>query len=300
MTFKRGQLRAFVAVADEGQFTRAAGKLHIAQPALSQAIAQLEAELGIELLVRHARGATLTDAGRAFLPKARSAVAKEKDAALTAQALARAARGVVAVGFIGTPPTIDAPELFTAFADAHPGAEFSFHDLSFPRGATVSWLGEVDVAFCHRPAIVAGVRAQTYRLEPRAVVVHKDHALTRRKQLAVADVLDETFVSYHPDVQRTWAGFHSFDDHRGGPPEHLTNDRVATPLQILGKLGLRRAITAIPLSDALVAERVIADATAIPVEDAAPASLSLIWRMDNHNPLVPALAAFAECVKDGG
>ena len=81
MGFKRGQLRYFVTVAEDGQMTRAARRLHIAQPALSQAISQLEAELGIELLVRHPRGVTLTPAGEAFLPKARAVVASEQDAA---------------------------------------------------------------------------------------------------------------------------------------------------------------------------------------------------------------------------
>src|SRR5205823_11580748 len=90
--FKRGQLRYFVTVADEGQMTRAARKLHVAQPALSHAIAQLEAELGIELLQRHARGVSLTPAGEAFLVKARTALAAGTEAEQTAKSLARAAR----------------------------------------------------------------------------------------------------------------------------------------------------------------------------------------------------------------
>ena len=75
MPLRLEQLRYFVTVAEEGQMTRAARKLHLAQPALSQAIAQLESELGIDLLVRHARGVTLTPAGETFVPKARLALA---------------------------------------------------------------------------------------------------------------------------------------------------------------------------------------------------------------------------------
>src|SRR6202035_2948495 len=98
MPFKRGQLLYFVTVAEEGQITRAAARLHVAQPALSQAIAQLEEELGIELLERHPRGVTLTAAGEAFLPKARAAVAADADAALAAEWLARSSEGTIEFG----------------------------------------------------------------------------------------------------------------------------------------------------------------------------------------------------------
>src|SRR5213593_484826 len=101
MPLRLEQLRYFVTVAEEGQMTRAARKLHLAQPALSQAIAQLEGELGIDLLERHPRGVTLTPAGEAFLPKARAALDADTDAALTARSLARAARDTMEVGFIG-------------------------------------------------------------------------------------------------------------------------------------------------------------------------------------------------------
>ncbi len=112
MVLGRAQLRYFVTVAEEGQITRAAARLHIAQPALSHAIASLESELGVELLERHARGVTLTSAGEALLPKARSAVAGEHDFEETARSLVRAADGLLEIGFIGPPPSITVPRLF--------------------------------------------------------------------------------------------------------------------------------------------------------------------------------------------
>src|SRR5271170_7682411 len=151
MPFKRGQLRYFVTVADEGQMTRAAKRLHIAQPALSQAIAQLESELQIKLLERHARGVTLTPAGEAFLEKARIALRATSDAARTAQALARAARSTMALGYLGSPPRTAAPALLAAFADAHPDVELCPQRLAFPCGPTASWLDDVDAALCFSP-----------------------------------------------------------------------------------------------------------------------------------------------------
>ncbi len=292
MAFKRGHLRYFVAVAEEGQITRAAKKVHIAQPALSQAIAQLESEVGVELLKRHARGVTLTPAGETFLAKARIALAADDDAAQTARWLARAARGAMEVGFVGPPPTLNAPELFAAFEDSYPDAEVAFRDLPFPRGATLSWLQEVDVAFCHLPDADRGVDIQAVRLEPRVMVAHKSHRLAQREELTVAEVLDDTFLSYHPDVQPRWAGFHSLDDHRGGPPGATTVERAANTMQMGGIMASGRGITTLPRCDAQLAQQVL-PVVAIPLSDARPAVLSLIWRRDNHNPLVQALVAFA-------
>jgi DNA-binding transcriptional LysR family regulator len=293
MEFKRGQLRNFVTVAEDGQMTRAARKLHLAQPALSQAISQLESELGLVLLERHARGVTLTPAGEAFLPKARAALAAADDALRTANALVRAASATMNVGFIGPAPIVNAPELFGAFADAHPATKVSFRELPFPSSPTTSWLEEVDVVFSPPPVTERGVRVQGLRLEPRAVVVPSDNPLAEASELGVADVLDELFIAYHPDVQPTWAGFGSFDDHRG-KPARLTDDRARTPPEMLTMMATRNAITAVPLSDARAIEGVLRGVVAIPVRDAEPAVLSLVWLEDNRNPCVQSLVALAE------
>src|ERR1035438_1089319 len=99
MAFKRDQLRYFVTVAEEGQITRAAQKLNIAQPALSQAIANLESQVGFALLERHARGVSLTPAGAAFLKSALVAVAAEEEAERIVESLARAMHGTIMFGY---------------------------------------------------------------------------------------------------------------------------------------------------------------------------------------------------------
>jgi DNA-binding transcriptional LysR family regulator len=294
--FSQGQLRYFVTVSEEGQITRAAKRLHLAQPALSQAIAQLEAELGVELLVRHPRGVTLTSAGEAFLVKARAVLAAEAETAQMALSLRRAENDAIAIGFIGPPPAISTPELFSAFKERNPQAQVSFMDLSFPRGRTSSWLAAVDVAFCHAPLSEPSLCAQPVRVEPRALVAHREHALACRSELALADVLDETFISYHPDVQAEWAGFHSLDDHRGGSPGSVTSDHALTTLQMLGILfsASTPAITIVPHKDAKLAQQVLPDIVAVPLNDAAPAVVSLIWREDQSSSLVEGLVDAAK------
>lgn len=307
MSFKTDQLRYFVTVAEEGQITRAAEKLYIAQPALSQAISQLEGELGMKLLERHPRGVTLTPSGEAFLDKARAVVETERDVQLTAQTLARAARGVIEVGFIGPPPQMTAPSLFTTFAEAHPEAEVSFRELPFPRGQTRRWLENVDVAFCQPPEPAGRIETYPVRVEPRALVVRADHPLAC-EGIEVEQALEETFISYHPSVQPGWAGFHSLDDHRGGPPTSQTEDHVSTSLEMLGRLGglpSSGAVTALPSADAKLVTHVIAGIVAVPLLDAAPATVSLVWHSGDTHPLVQALvesarASSAEPASPGG
>jgi DNA-binding transcriptional LysR family regulator len=286
-------MRYLAAIAEEGQISRAAAKLNLGRAALSDAIAQLESEVGVRLLERGTRGVVLTAAGEAFLERGQGALGIEDEAAHAAQSLARAEQGMLTIGFIGPPPTLSSPELFDRFSQENAAAQLSFQDLTFPSGSTARWLTGVDAAICHAPAAEASVSIQPLRLEPRAVVAPRDHRLAGAKELTLADVLDESFVSYHRDVQPQWAAFHSLDDARGGPPAHMTEDRVLTTLQMLAVMSSSPAITTVPLCDARLAEQVMPNVTAIALSDVAPATVSLVSRRDNRNPLLGALTALA-------
>jgi DNA-binding transcriptional LysR family regulator len=299
MPFRRGQLDYFVAVVEDGQFTRAASRLHIAQPALSKAIAQLEAELGVKLLERHARGVTLTPAGEQFYEKARLAVAAASDAMQTAESLTRVQEGTIEFGFIGAPPGLDSPAPLEAFAQAHPQIDIRYRELHFPSAPTASWLADVDVAVCHVPPADPGVWAQPLRLEPRVVLAPSRHPLAGRRELSVAEVLDETFIGFDPFVEPDWAGFWSLDDHRGGAPRSLTADHAGNPQEVLASLSVRSAITTVPASVAAILANVLSGVVAIPLRDAAPAAIMLVGRQDRRNPLVVALLAFAGTLRGG-
>jgi DNA-binding transcriptional LysR family regulator len=299
MPFRLEQLRYFVAVAEEGQFTRAARNLHIAQPALSQAIANLESELGVDLLTRHARGVTPTPAGETFLAKARVALAATTDAAMTARSLARAATGTLEFGFLGVPPMVDAPHLFAAFAEAHSEAEVSFRGLSYPRGSLASWLADVDMALCHSPAPDPDVQVFPLWAEQRVVLASTSHPLAPRSELAVEDVLDEVYVGSHPAVDPDWAGFWRLDDHRGASAPNVTGDRSLSFGATVAMIAYGRAITTVPARHAEIVEKLLTGVVAIPLGDAHPAVLSLLWRRDVHNPLVQSLTAVAKSLVDG-
>jgi len=293
MPFKRSRLAYFVAVAEEGQITLAAAKLHLAQPALSQAIAQLESEVGFQLFERHARGVTLTPSGEVFLEKARLAVTADADVASVARSLARAAHGTITFGYLGLPPGLTNPDLIEAVTEAHPDLELSLHELPFPSTPTASWLGQVDVAIASRPAADPHVWSVALRAEPRVVLAPRSHQLATRTELTVAEVLDETFLGFDPTIDAGWAGFWSLDAYRGGPPPHLTAERSVNAQERFAMMAAGRGITTAPSLHAAMISKALPGIVAIPLRDADPAILSLVGHEDRRNPSVKALLAIA-------
>jgi DNA-binding transcriptional LysR family regulator len=118
------QLEYFVAVAEEAHFTRAARRVHVAQPAVSTQVARLERELGQQLLDRSRREVRLTAAGEAVLPYARAALTAVHDARLAVEELGDLVRGSVAIGTV-TAHNVDMPALLAAFSRAHPAVEIT-------------------------------------------------------------------------------------------------------------------------------------------------------------------------------
>lgn len=290
--FKRDHLRYFVTVAEEGQITRAAVRLHIAQPALSQAIAQLESEIGLQLLERHARGVTPTPAGEVFLEKAQVALAAEEDAFMTARSLARSDGGSIVIGYLGLPPAVTSPDLTEAFTAAHRGVELILHELRFPSGDTASWLRAVDAAICTRPTAHPDVSFQPLSREPRVVLAPEGHPLARKRTATVSEVLGETFIGFHPSVDPAWAGFWSLDDHRGGPPAHIVG-HAAGAQERFALLAEGRGIAVVPACHAAAIANVLRSVVPIEIVDADPAILTLVARKDRERPLVRSLFSMA-------
>lgn len=283
----------FVKVAETGQITRAAQILHIAQPALSQAISQLEAQLGVKLLERHPRGVSLTPAGAIFLEKARVALDAQADAAATAASLARDLRGALQIGFLSVPPMLMAPTLLETFGRANPQVEVSSRELRFPTGPTASWLADVDVALCHSPIPDADVEILPLRSDRRAIVLRSDHPLAGRSELRVEDVIDEPFCGYHGSVEPEWASFWSLDDHRGGPPSRVTGDQVGNTLEEVAAMTNGHGISTFPAAVAGVIVDLVENLVAVPLLDAAPACCALVWHSSRGNSVVADLVELA-------
>jgi len=298
MSLRLRQLTYFVAIAEEGQFGRAARRLELAQPALSQAMTQLESQLGVRLFERHARGVRLTGAGEALFEKARAAVAAVADAERTAHEHTRLRRHEIRLGFIGTPPMFDVPELMSAFARREPDAAISYRELAFPRSSIAGWLHEVDVAMCWSPPGEPAVRSLALRREPRMLLAARGHRLARRRRLAASDVLEETFPGVDPLVEPRWRAFWQLDEQRGGPAP-TTPDRAMNVQEVLAIIASGRAVATVPAGPARVLVAALKRVLAIPLADVSPAELALVWRSDEDNRLVASLLATAQQLPQG-
>jgi DNA-binding transcriptional LysR family regulator len=193
MTADPRLLRPFVALADELHFGRAAERLHITQPALSQQIARLERQVGVMLFARTRTSVELTEAGAAMLAPARSAVEAAAAADEVARSHARGEAGELRLGLSPGAHYVVQPVL-AEFARRRPRVRVrAQHDSSGALAEQVA-AGRLELAlgFCTGP--VTGVTTERLRDEPAVLAVAADHALATRDAIALADLADETFA----------------------------------------------------------------------------------------------------------
>jgi DNA-binding transcriptional LysR family regulator len=279
-----------VAVAEEGQMTRAARRLQLAQPALSQAIARLEAQVGVRLLERHPRGVTVTPAGAAFLEKAQATLAAVEEMNATARSWAREEAGRLHAGFMSLTPPMMAGDLFPRFTAQYPGVTVEWRQLGYPTREPRAWLGDADVALIWFAPTGPGLAAQAIRTSPLVVAMSQDHPLAGRSELSVADVLDETFPGIVDWCDAGWLGYWGLDAYRGAPARR-TDDGAVTPEEVASIVASGRAITTVPEIVAVPFAHL--GIRAIPLVDADPAVLVLAWPQAGATPVVAHLVELA-------
>jgi DNA-binding transcriptional LysR family regulator len=186
-------LRSFQAVAEELHFSRAAARLHVAQPALSRTIADLEEEMGVLLVERNSRGVALTEAGEVFLGKVRRILEETGAAVLSAQRRARGETGNLSIGFIGTLSLSLLPRLLQAYRQLYPNVEVSLRELGPTRQRQEILGGALDCGFL-------GLTSDRYDGELETVVAAKDvlmaalpaqHSLAKQPTVPLKALRDE-------------------------------------------------------------------------------------------------------------
>jgi DNA-binding transcriptional LysR family regulator len=188
-------LRYFVAVASEGNFTRAAEKLGIGQPPLSQQIKSLERELGVELFHRTPHGAVLTSAGDAFLVEARRVLGGAEQAARAATRAARGETGRLRIGFTGSAsfnPVV--PALIHRFKSAYPTVDLTLEEANTPALLAGLFDERLDAVFFRPREEPDRVRVHRFADEPMKIVLPSTHRLAAKKRLPLAALAHEPFV----------------------------------------------------------------------------------------------------------
>jgi DNA-binding transcriptional LysR family regulator len=194
-------LQAFLAVAEELHFGRAADRLHMAQPPLSQLIRKLETHLGTPLFERSTRSVRLTSAGEALIAPAMAALEAANYAERAARAGGRGEFGRVTVGFAGASSRNLLPLLARGVRLAHPDLELVMAGQVYTNTALARVADRtLDLGFVRIPAQMPGVAYRPIEDEDLFAVLPADHPLAETDSIAVSQLADELFVSFPPDT----------------------------------------------------------------------------------------------------
>ncbi|WP_454851984.1 LysR family transcriptional regulator [Rhizobium binxianense] len=206
--FELRHLRYFVALAEEQNFERAAGRLGIAQPGLSQQILRLEAILGVSLLDRSRRLVRLTTPGKVFFEEAKK-ILSQSDAALKAVTrIGRGETGRISIGYVASAAYSGAlVGSISTFRSAHPDVELQLVEMEMRQQLDHILEGTLDFGYIRSPAAISpGIAATVILREPMVAALPETHALACARTVDLAALSAETFITPHqpPDV-----GFHS-------------------------------------------------------------------------------------------
>lgn len=285
------QIRAFMAVADQLNFTRAAEVLHMAQPPLSRQIRDLEESLGVELFDRTTRSVSLTSAGKVFLDEVQPVFPQLEYAVEACRKAAGGQRGTLRLGYTGRASQALLPALLRHFHQAWPGVAVDI-DGPHPSGHLRLDLmaGRLDVVLCFLPLAGDGIASRELLQTPLAIALPATHSLAAARHVAVADLHDEPFAAYP-----SGKGFHLRDAmeaecrRAGFHPRVVRETEASQTLLCLVAAGTGVAI--IPAeTQSLLTEGVVFKP--LP-RGAATLSHGIAWMKSNSNPALPNFLAIA-------
>ncbi len=189
-------LRYFITVAEELHFGRAAQRLHIAQPPLSQQIRQLEEELGVVLFYRTKRSVQLTDAGNVFLEEAKQVLIQVAQAVQAAQRASRGEIGQLLVSFVSSAAYNVLPKILQVFRVRFPEVNLVLHELTTDKQLQGLQDGWIDVGFLRPPIEDDTLSLVTIFQESLVVALPKNHPLSHQKQVSLKSLTKEFFILF--------------------------------------------------------------------------------------------------------
>jgi DNA-binding transcriptional LysR family regulator len=222
------QLRYFVAVADEGSFSRAAAKVRVAQPSLSQQIRKLEAEVGQPLFDRLPRSVVLTEAGRCFIDYARQILASIGDARRCVDELKDEVAGRLAVGAIPTIAPYVLPELVVTFQKHYPEVTLEIiEDVTEGITRRIE-AGELDVALASTCQQSPTLRRESLGNEPLLALMPEGHPLAKKTLVGLDDLKSQRFLLLHEMHCLSQQVHHLLESRRLHPHVALVGSQLST------------------------------------------------------------------------
>jgi DNA-binding transcriptional LysR family regulator len=280
-------LRAFVAVAEELSFTRAAQRLFLAQQALSSQVQQLETRLGLRLFERTTRKVALTEAGECLLPHARAALEALDAGTSELEALKRAERATLRIGLSGTAMVPLVGETIREFAERHPDVVLAVSNTALNQPAGGLKEETVDVAFVRPPFLDEGLSMVIVQTEPRYIAVQRDHPLASRDHVRPEDVVNEPWIWVEGADPRARA-FWSLEEFRGGKPLRA-GTRITSIEEAFGAVAAGVAITCQGESAVTSIGAGWPQLRFLPLKGVPPAQIAVAWRTAADSELVQAL-----------
>jgi DNA-binding transcriptional LysR family regulator len=285
-----GQLRAFLAVADELHFGRAAERLHMAQPPLSRIIKQLEAELGTRLLDRNTRSVKLTSSGQALLAPANEVLEALRRAEEAVRSADNGEAGLVRIAFAGVSTHQLVARLARQVRSHRPGIQLELSSQNFALPAIKKLVqGETDIALGRWDVIPAEVSSRVVMQDSLVVALPDTHHLAGARRLSIAQLAGDSFISLTP--------------HEGAVlPDRLrrlarANGFIPDVVQVAPDTQTALALVSAEVGCHLTLASVAANATDphvvfVPVEDATvdvDVHLRAAWRRHDKNPALKAV-----------
>jgi DNA-binding transcriptional LysR family regulator len=286
------QLRYLVALAEELNFTRAAANEHVAQPALSQQIRRLEEEVGLALVERTTRHVALTDAGEVLVVRARRMLSELEAAETELEAMRGIHTGHVTIGAMHTMGPVDLSLPLALFHDRHPNVGLTVREYSSEEMAEMLRVDELDLAFLSVTERVEAHGLGLHQLvsEELVVLLPPDHGLSRRRQVRMAELADELFISFREGARLRELLFGA-GRYAGFDPRVGLESNESRRIRRLVARGLGVAI--LPRSDA---EGPGADVAVVSLtEPALRRDITLAWREGRRH--APAAAAFLDLAR---
>ena len=288
MNIELRHLRYFIAVADELHFSRAAERLGISQPPLSQQIRDLESTLGVRLLRRTNRRVELTDAGRAYLDAAKDIIARVDDAGDMARRAERGEIGELHVGFTRSTPLIERfPRAIRAFRETYPSVRLVLQERNTLQQIECLLDDRQQLGLIRGAVLPAPLVSRKVVDDPLVAVIRADHPLARRKRakLRMEELSDEHFIVF---TRAAGTGIHdqllTMCRNAGFSPR--ISQEAGESSTMIGLVAAGMGVAVLPQSMRHVQVNGVAYVT-IDSPDAASA-LHLAHRRDDTSPLVKA------------